>query len=358
MTRYTPLHVQAGGGDTAVQFTGLDLRLGTQSAWATEGVITGLDVSQRAAGANFSVDVAAGQAIITGNDVAVQGTYVVTSDAVENIAVPTTLPPSGSRVHRVVAYVRDHLFDAGLAANTYDFVFTVLEDTGSGTPPAPPSAITLALITVTPSTTSILTGNIAAAYIHALGRPGRGRLAADAAARPPVPLIGERLLRQDLADEEVWDGTAWRLVGLTAPYAILTATADQSLATATNASVAFDSEVVDSHNGHSTSSNNSRYTAPRAGLYRAYASVPWVNNTASGKFETWFRVNGTTEWSGSSTEKGTNNVTTISSASALLQLNAGDYVEVRVWQGTGGTRAIDHSYKGGPRFEIHWLRSL
>ena len=72
----------------------------------TEGVIRpgagALLVTQRGAGTNNSVDIAAGYAVITGDDTADQGNYLIRNDATVNLAA-TAAPVSNSRPHLVAA---------------------------------------------------------------------------------------------------------------------------------------------------------------------------------------------------------------------------------------------------------------
>lgn len=164
MALLTPVFTQPAGGDTAPSYSALDHRLQLISPlWAQEGVVSPhfglLKVSQRAAGANFSVDISSGWAVIIGDDVSLQGTYVCFSSAVENrtIAAP---PGSGTRVHRVVARVNDRLHNGALAAGTYTFTIEVLTDTGSGTPAVPNSAISLATVSVSAGQGSVTDAHI------------------------------------------------------------------------------------------------------------------------------------------------------------------------------------------------------
>ena len=211
MTLYTPLWMQAATGDTPPEYGGLTDRQLILSLWDTEGPVWGLGVTQRGAGANMSVDVGPGMAVITGNDVSPQGTYFVSSDATVNVTVPSP-PASGSRVHRIQAHVRDCSYDGTLAANTYDWVIELLEDTGSGTPAVDPTAITLAFVTVNAGDVSVTDASITDRRLHALSRPGRARITANSAARSAVPVEAEELWRQDLLTKEIWDTTAWREV--------------------------------------------------------------------------------------------------------------------------------------------------
>ena len=209
MTLYPPLWMQPQNGDSEIEYSALTDRQLILSLWDTEGPVFGLKVSQRGAGANMSVDVSGGQAVITGNDASPQGTYFVSSDETENLEIPAP-PGSGSRKHRVIAWVRDRLYDGTLDDDTYDWVLHVMEDTGSGTPEPPPSAITLAYVTVSAGQISVQNEHIEDRRLNALSRPGRARITADVAARPAVPARAEELWREDIQVHEVWDGGAWR----------------------------------------------------------------------------------------------------------------------------------------------------
>lgn len=121
-----------------------------------------LAVSQRAAGANMTVDVAAGRAIIAGP----AGSYLVWSDAVENLAIAAAPSPGNSRIDVVYAEVRDVQAMGGVDD---DWRVAVVTGTPSSTPVAPaiPAyAIELARITVGSATTSITNGIITNARRH------------------------------------------------------------------------------------------------------------------------------------------------------------------------------------------------
>lgn len=88
---------------SAAQMRHLMKQLGVQ-----EGVLgaTDFDPSQRGAGANMSVDIAAGDALVQGDDVTRQGLYHVVNDAVVNApiaAAHATLP----RIDQVILHVYD-----------------------------------------------------------------------------------------------------------------------------------------------------------------------------------------------------------------------------------------------------------
>ena len=90
--------VQPVSGDPAVNYTEAEFRNLITSLLAAanggsvaEGVTAAWDlaVTQRAAGANFSVDIAAGKAFAADDDVSGGGTYWCWSDAVYNLTTPS-----------------------------------------------------------------------------------------------------------------------------------------------------------------------------------------------------------------------------------------------------------------------------
>lgn len=164
MALLKPALMQAVSGDTAISYSAQDFRATLLSAmFSREGVydLRGghLKVTQRALGANMTVDIATGRAAIQGDDLSDQGMYAVTNTTTYNLAVPAP-PASGTRTHRVVAQLRDRLANASYAPNTYDWLPMLLADTGTGVPAEPPSAITLATIAVPAGAGSITTAMI------------------------------------------------------------------------------------------------------------------------------------------------------------------------------------------------------
>jgi len=127
-----------------------------------EGVVgTGhFAVSQRGAGANMSVDVAAGRAWVEGDeDTSAQPTYQVKSTSIVNVAIATA-DGSNARIDRVVLRVEDDTFDG---SNERRAVLETLEGTPAGSPSAPAepdNAITLALVSVPASDTTITNAQI------------------------------------------------------------------------------------------------------------------------------------------------------------------------------------------------------
>jgi hypothetical protein len=130
----------------------------------TEGVVNGLDLSARAEGANFSVDVAAGHGVIGGDDQAAQGAYLVTLSGKVN--VPVAAPDSQGRIDLIVAKINDPQAGGGTGDNGTILAVKGTPATTPVAPTLPASAIELGRITVASSAVSIT-----AAAIDNLTRP-------------------------------------------------------------------------------------------------------------------------------------------------------------------------------------------
>lgn len=167
--------MQPTSGDSDIFYSGVQLRrlVGALAQWGSQGVIAPPSprVTHRAAGANFSVDIGILDAIVYGDDVASQGAYHIWNDtAALNVTTPSA-PASSTRTHRLVAQVRDKRSNASYA--TYDWVPQLLQDTGSGTPAEPASAMTLALISISAGQANVADSNITNSYpvLRALALP-------------------------------------------------------------------------------------------------------------------------------------------------------------------------------------------
>lgn len=165
-----PLYMQPAGGDAAITYTAAQDRDGLVRALVSREGVFDLDaiaspglLRQRAAGANMSIDVQVFRGAVVGDDVANQGTYLIGNDTVANITTFSTgsalaAPGSGTRRHRVVARVRDKLSNGSWT--TYDWLPQILQDTGSGAPAEPASAITLGYVNIAAAQSSIVNANL------------------------------------------------------------------------------------------------------------------------------------------------------------------------------------------------------
>ena len=161
MALEVPLLLQALTGDPAISYTAQQMRGLIDAVVPMAGVTfkDDLKVTQRGAGANMSVDVAAGQAAIRGTSIALQGTYMVRNTSTVNVAV-TTANATNPRIDLIVARVRDKQADGGTA---YSWAPEVVTGTAAATPVAPAvpvSSIVLAQVAVPANAVSVVTANI------------------------------------------------------------------------------------------------------------------------------------------------------------------------------------------------------
>lgn len=123
------------------------------------------------------------------------------------------------------------------------------------------------------------------------------------------------------------------------PRASLRQTVGQSIGTGGSfTALTFTTEDYDTVNGHSTSSNTSRYTCQVAGLYQLAGKHAWPANSSGQRACQWY-VNGAavagsqTSWPAVS---GTIPVQFLA-VPMLVTLAVNDYVELTVFQDSGGS---------------------
>lgn len=340
MTLKRPLLMQAAGADPTFSYSALDHRAMYDALVTTEGVISGLKAVQRAAGANFSVDVGAGFCVIAGDDVANQGKYLCQSTAVENVAIPSP-PVSGSRIHRVIARVKDEAHEG--TWSTYEWTLECLEDTGSGTPALPDSAITLALVTVASGASNVSTGNIADGRGVAQGLPGRPYQAASASDYPANPQLGDRVHRTDISPiEYVWDGATWRMdagaavinkarPGDASGRTSTTPTADDVLTATILGSVSYDLNMVLFYTADANGDFEFELDPPNNGTVHASAiGLPASSTGTSGPVTVDEVKEGSVPIGGGS-------------GATVMTIT----ITGKVWGGDGGTFALNWSRNGG-----------
>jgi hypothetical protein len=146
MARETPKWLQ--GGNYAAR---LDRHVIQELFRGSNRVLRGLQVTQRAAGANFSVDISAGSAVVIGTTQADQGAYLCRSTALESLVVPAT--PAAPRVDSVYLVVNDPNA-GGPAGNDFTFVYV------AGGSAIPTDSLLLASVARAPGESAILNAAI------------------------------------------------------------------------------------------------------------------------------------------------------------------------------------------------------
>lgn len=109
----------------------------------------------------------------------------------------------------------------------------------------------------------------------------------------------------------------------------------QSIPDAAETKLTFDSERWDTDDCHSTSVSSGRLTANTAGMYVISASIAFADN-ATGRRKVSIRWNDATLIAQESQPASTAGDSTYMTVSTIYKMAAGDYVEVQVYQNSGG----------------------
>ena len=141
----------------------------------------------------------------------------------------------------------------------------------------------------------------------------------------------------------------------TIPMARVTHSADQSFAQLGFNTVAFNTERYDTAGMHTNSApNNSRLTAPVDGIYLVTASTRWESDPDGiRQLALEGEINDVTTSLGSSDVQSTG--LTNQTVSTIVQLSAGDYVEVNVRHDSGANLNLDKANQSSPEFMMAWL---
>ena len=142
-------------GSSSASFSG-----GVGASDRAHGVVNSGDfaVTQRAAGANMSVDVAAGHAWVRGTESQHQGAYHVYNDATVNLSLAAS-DATNPRVDLVIIRVQD-AFYSGETKTASVTVVTGTPAASPADPSLPANALVLARVRVAATTSSIGTANI------------------------------------------------------------------------------------------------------------------------------------------------------------------------------------------------------
>ena len=154
--------------------------------------------------------------------------------------------------------------------------------------------------------------------------------AADTPARLAVGNNGEMLV----ADSSASTGLKWGVPK--ARGCSLYLGSNQSLSHNTITTITWGSEYWDSDSFHSTSTNTSRITIPAGlgGIYQINAALTYASSTVGGR-DLYIYINGAS-YVGYQSIDGQDDVPPGLNASMIYSFNAGDYVEIRGYQNSGG----------------------
>lgn len=159
----------------------------------------------------------------------------------------------------------------------------------------------------------------------------------------------------NVRDNIVWqagDGAS----GNPKPMCRVYRTTAQSIPSATWTAVTFNAERYDTANMHSTSSNTSRLTVPSgaAGVYQFTASAVFAANGTGGRLIR-LRLNTGLVIGGEFLYPTSGTYLTGMLAVAEYKLSAGDFVEVEVYQDSGGALNLNSFSAYTPEFSARWV---
>jgi hypothetical protein len=115
-------------------------------------------------------------------------------------------------------------------------------------------------------------------------------------------------------------------------------------------SLTFNSERWDTANLHETATNSGRLKAPAAGKYYIFANITWESPIGSGLWGLRLQLNGKTVIAEQSLPNTAAPFRISMSVGTLYVLNAGDYVEVQVFQNSGNPLPIRSIPATSPEF--------
>jgi hypothetical protein len=155
--------------------------------------------------------------------------------------------------------------------------------------------------------------------------------------------IGRLIFNTNTGFLETWNGSSWISNG--APAVRVYPSSSQSIpGNGSLTTINFGSESFDNGTMHSTITNNSRLIAHEPGIYlitgRAAFSVSEIQI-----LELSLRKNGSTEIA-SSHQRNDDSILDMIDITELAQLNAGNYVELRIGQTSSGSKGLNVGLAG------------
>jgi hypothetical protein len=154
-------------------------------------------------------------------------------------------------------------------------------------------------------------------------------------------------------------GATWGAFVLSGPAALLRQTSGQSIPNNVGTAVTFDAEDLDSDNGHSTVTNTSRYTAQTAGWLWVAGLVAHGSSTAGDNRGCFWAVNGVTLNASNVAipPRGGTGATTIPAITRLIQVAAGDFVELMAIHNAGAALSTLAAGQNQCSMSVWWART-
>lgn len=261
---------------------------------------------------NMSVNVAAGRVVVDGTENALQGVYHCVNDATKNVTIAAA-DATNPRIDLIVARVRD----ASYSGVTNAWAIEAVTGTPAATPVAP----------ATPANSYVL-------------------------AQISVPANATAITNSQITDRR-----SSLIVGGNPPGCIVHRQTAQGISHATMTAIQFNSpDIRDTHGFHDPSSNNTRMTVPAGlgGLYLAGANVGFSGN-GTGSRITRLLKNGTTVIGSLDGPAPSADVTSFQCVTVPVLLVPGDYLEVVVYQTSGG---ILNTYASSITPQFGWMQRI
>jgi hypothetical protein len=130
---------------------------------------------------------------------------------------------------------------------------------------------------------------------------------------------------------------------------------NQAIATATDTALAFDSEYWDTDAFHDGATNNTRITIPAGlgGKYAIYGAVEWASSAAGIRIASIIHQGATIV--GRVRDVAGAADTHTQTVAAFMSLGAGEYLELRAYQSSGGALNAQASSAFSPSFGVLYL---
>ena len=164
----------------------------------------------------------------------------------------------------------------------------------------------------------------------------------------PTFLAGQIVQASDLATLVAY---------LTPPTAVMYRSTSQSIANNSYTTVDLTSELSDTNGAHDTSTNPSRYTCPIAGDWLLLGAGSIVANATGGRGIRLLKNGSAIEGSAKFETNASASFGWVGQTSLIVTLAVGDYVQMQLYQNSGGALNTDSgSVENYPRMSVALLR--